>query len=306
MFLVRIITAMIVLALPLAAQAKLNIVTATEDLAAIARSVGGDAVKVDSLTGGAANPHYAEAKPSMIRKVYSADALFVVGAALEQGWLPPLLQNARNGKVQPGASGYLDLSTSVELLDKPNGPVSRAQGDVHAEGNPHYWLDPRNGARMAQAMAQRLSQLDAAHAAQFKANADSFSKAIDQHYAQWSAALAPLKGTKVISYHTSFVYLARAFGFEIVDQVEPKPGIPPNAEHLRALIERIQRERIRLLIEEPYYERRSADFLTAQSGIKLAVLPASVGATPEINDYLGLFDAIVNAIRASGVLEPKR
>lgn len=289
--------------LPAVAQAKLKVLTTTEDLAAIARAVGGERVEVESLTPGAANPHFAEARPSMIRKVSRADALFVVGAGLEVGWLPPLLQNGRNGRVLPGAPGYLDLSTSVELLDKPTAPVSRAQGDVHAQGNPHYWLDPRNGARLAAAMAERLAQLDADGAAEYRARAQRFARQIDAHYPQWRARLRVLQDRPVIAYHTSFVYLARAFGFRIVDQVEPKPGIPPNAAHLARLLARIRAERIPLLIEEPYYERRSGAYLAAQTGIKVAVVPTSVAAAPGIEDYFDLFDAIVAAIADSGVLQ---
>lgn len=290
---------------PTLALARLDVVTTTADLAAIARAVGGDAVEVESLTSGASNPHFAEAKPSMIRRVSRADALFVVGAGLELGWLPPLLENARNAKVLPGAPGYVDLSTSVELLDKRAGPVSRAQGDVHAQGNPHYWLDPRNGVRMAQAMAERMAQLDGGHAEAYRARARTFARDIDARLPGWRAALAPLKDKPVLAYHTSFAYLAQAFGFRIVDQVEPKPGIPPNAAHLASLVARIKALHIRLLLAEPYYERRSGEYLAAQSGIKLAFVPASVGTEARIKDYPALFDAIVDAIRASDALEPR-
>lgn len=290
----------VVLLLPLWAHARLNIVTTTEDIAAIARAVAGDAAAVASLAPAAANPHFAEAKPSMIRKAARADALFIVGAGMEAGWLPPLLENARNAKVQPAATGFLDLSQHVELRDKPQAPVSRAQGDVHAFGNPHYWLDPDNGVRMAHAIAARLATLDAAHAADYRARADAFARDIAQRWPAWRTAVATLKDKPVLAYHTSFAYLAHALGFRIVAQVEPKPGIAPSAAHLRALVERIEHERIALLIEEPFYERRSADYLAAQTGIKVAILPQSVGAVAEAKDYPGLFDAIVARLRASG------
>lgn len=291
---------------PILAHAQLDVVTTTSDLAAIARAVGGDAAKVESLTNGASNPHFAEAKPSMIRRVSRADALFVVGAGLEIGWLPPLLENARNSKVLPGAPGYLDLSTSVELLDKRAGPVSRAEGDVHAQGNPHYWLDPRNGARMAQAMAERLVNLDAKNAQAYRARAQAFARDMDARLPAWRTALAALKDKPVLAYHTSFAYLAQAFDFRIVDQVEPKPGIPPNAAHLSHLVQRIKELKIPLLLAEPYYERRSAEYLTAQTGIKAAIVPASVGADARIQDYPALFDAIVAAIVQSGALGSRR
>lgn len=284
------------------AHAKLKVVTTTQDLAAIARAVGGPHIEAESLTSGNANPHFAEAKPSMIRKAFGADLLLVIGAEMEAGWLPPLLQSARNARIQPGAAGYLSLADSIALLDKRGGAVSRAEGDVHAQGNPHYWLDPRNGVRMAQAIATRLAQIDGAHAQDYRANAQAFAVDVERRYAQWQLALAPLKGKPVITYHTSLAYFAAAFGLRVVSQVEPKPGIPPDAAHLRQLLATIQRERVQLLLMEPYYERRSADYLAKEAGIKLALLPTSVGARPDISDYGQLFDAMVAAIRASGAL----
>lgn len=290
---------------PALALAKLDVVTTTSDLAAIARAVGGDAVNVESLTNGASNPHFAEAKPSMIRRLSRADALFIVGAGLELGWLPPLLENARNSKVLSGAPGYLDLSTSVELLDRRAGPVSRAEGDVHAQGNPHYWLDPRNGVRMAHAMAERLASLDAKNAEAYRARAQAFARDIDARLPGWRAALAPLKNKPVLAYHTSFAYLAHAFDFRIVDQVEPKPGIPPNAAHLSHLVQRIKELKVPLLLIEPYYEQRSAEYLAAQTGIKVASVPPSVLGDARIPDYPALFAAIVEAIVKSGALGPR-
>lgn len=298
----RLVTILLCALASWSAHAKLSIATSSEDLAAIARVVGGDAVDVHSLTPGSANPHYAEAKPSMIRRLSRADALFIIGAGLEAGWLPPLLENARNAKVLPGGAGYLDVSSAVTLLDKPQGPVSRAQGDVHAQGNPHYWLDPRNGARMAHAIAERLAQLDGGGAAQYRANAARFDDTLATRYREWRRQLAPLDGQAVIAYHTSLAYLADAFGFRIVDHVEPKPGIPPNAAHLQQLLVRIEKEKVQLLLVEPFYETRSGKYLAEHAGIKIAVIPQSVGASADAKDYLSLFDAIVAAIRASGAL----
>ncbi len=283
-----------------AASAALKVVATTEDLAALARAVGGGHVQVHSLTRGTADPHYAEAKPSMIRQLHDADLLLVVGAGLEDGWLPPLLASARNGRVLPGAPGYLDLSAAVTLLDKPAGPVTRAMGHVHPAGNPHYWLDPENGLKLAQAIAARLAALDPARAADYHANFEAFAAALTGRVAQWRAALAPLKGRSVIAYHKSLVYLADAFGFRIVAEVEPKPGIPPNPSHLRALVERIRAQNIRLLIMEPFYERRSAAYLAEQTGIEVVLLPTSVGAEPGIMTYIDLFDAIVAALQKNG------
>tara|TARA_R110001592_G_scaffold59620_2_gene180881 strand:+ start:3775 stop:4686 length:912 start_codon:yes stop_codon:yes gene_type:complete len=281
-------------------QAALKVVITTEDLAAITRAIGGAAVNVVSLTPGTRDPHFAEAKPSMIREVYQADLLILVGAEMEVGWLPSLLQSARNERVQPDNTGYLDLSLVVPLLGKMAGPVSRAMGDVHAQGNPHYWLDPRNGARMARAIADRLGELDPEQRDAYQARWLVFEQSLERKFEQWQTALAPLRGRAVIAYHTSFVYLADAFGFTITDEVEPKPGIAPSAAHLSKLIRRIKTEQIGLLIMEPYYEQRSARYLHDQTGIRIAVLPQSVGALPQIESYFEVFERIVATLSNSG------
>jgi len=291
---------LLLLMTPLASHAALEIVTTTQDLAAIVKSVGGEQVQVQSLTPGTRDPHFAAAKPSMIHKVFRADLLLVIGADMEIGWLPPLLQSARNAQVQPGNPGYLDLSSVVPLLDKISGPVSRAMGDVHAKGNPHYWLDPRNGVRMAHAIASRLSELDPSHKDDYQRRFNTFAQTMDNKLPAWHAELAQLKGKPVIAYHKSFIYLADAFDFRIVDEVEPKPGIAPSAATLSTLVARIKAEHIGLLIMEPYYERRSARYLNEQTGIRVAVLPQSVGAQPDINSYFDLFDAIVAALNNTG------
>lgn len=282
------------------AHAVLRVETTTQDLAAIAKVVGGQHIEVHSLTLGTRDPHFAVAKPSMIRRVYRADLLMIIGADLEIGWLPPLLQSARNNRVQPGNSGYLDLSLSVPLLGKVQGPVTRAMGDVHAKGNPHYWLDPRNGVRMAKVMAERLAQLDPEHANDYQTNFIKFESTINTKLIEWRNALRDLDKKPTIAYHTSFIYLANAFGFRIIDQVEPKPGIAPSAASLVKLITRIKNERIDLLIMAPYYERRSARYLNEQTGIQITVIPQSVGAQPGIKSYVDLFDNIVRALKPMG------
>lgn len=284
------------------AHAALNVVTSTEDIAALTQAIGGNAVNVKSLTRGTADPHFAQAKPSMIRDVYQADLLVVVGAELEVGWMPALLQAARNDKVQPGNPGYLDLSTGVTLLNKPAWPVTRDMGDVHAAGNPHYWLDPNNGVLMARAIAQRLSQLDGAHAKDYERELAAFEQQAQSKIAAWKTALAPLAGKAVIAYHTSFVYLANAFGFRIAAEVEPKPGISPSAAYLTQLIARIKEQQIGVLIMEPYYEQRSAKYLGEQTGVRVTVLPQSVGASPQIKTYFDLFDGIVAAFKQAGAV----
>ncbi|MFZ5697150.1 MAG: metal ABC transporter substrate-binding protein [Pseudomonadota bacterium] len=286
--------------LPGMVYAKLNVVATTADGAAIVRAIGGKHVQVQSLTPGTRDPHFAEATPGLVRQVYGADLLVLIGADIEIGWLPPLLETARNSRILPGAPGYIDLSAAVTLLDKSSGPVSRAEGDVHARGNPHYWLDPRNGALMAQAVAARLSKIDPGHAPAFRANLDAFERELGQRLPQWQARLAPWQDQPVVAYHKSFVYLAHAFGFRIVAEIEPKPGIPPHAAHLRQLVETIRAQKIGVLIMEPYYERRSATWLARETGIRIVVLPQSVGARPDIVTWFDLFDAIVDAFNRTG------
>ncbi|MEW6352695.1 MAG: metal ABC transporter substrate-binding protein [Pseudomonadota bacterium] len=298
----KLVLAIALSALPLLSQATLKVAATTQDLAAIAQELGGDRVEAISLTLGTRDPHYAEAKPSMIREVHDADLLLLVGADLEIGWLPPLLQAARNPRVLPGSAGYLDLSRTVPLLGVPSAPVARAMGDVHAQGNPHYWLNPANGLRMAQAIAARLAALDGAHAADYQARLTNFEQRLQAKITAWQAALAPLKGKPVIAYHDSFPYLADAFGLHIVAHVEPVPGIAPGPAHLQKLVARIKSEQVGLLIMEPYYERRSANYLAEQTGIKIAVLPQSVGSAPQIMTYFDLFDAIVAALQKAGAL----
>jgi len=174
------------------ASAALRVETTTQDLAAIAKAVGGEHIEVHNLTPGGRDSHFAVAKPSMIRQVYQADLLLVIGADMEIGWLPPLLQSARNNRVQPGNPGYLDLSESVPLLGKIPGPVSRTMGDIHAKGNPHYWLDPRNGVRMAKVIAERLGQLDPEHTVDYQKNFGVFEKTINEKLVDWRKALPHL------------------------------------------------------------------------------------------------------------------
>jgi zinc/manganese transport system substrate-binding protein len=281
-----------------AALADLDVVTTTTDLAAIAEAVGGDHVEAFSLTPGTRDPHYAEAKPSMIRRVHRADLFLAVGADLEIGWLPAVLRAGRNADVLPGATGFLDLSTAARLLDVPSGPVSRAMGDVHPRGNPHYWLDPENGRLMARAIAARLALLDPDGAQAYADGLAAFEAGLDRKLPDWRAALTPLRGRPVVAYHTSFRYLSVAFGFNIVDLVEPKPGIAPTASHLNGLVARIAAQDIGLLIVEPYYERRSSQFLSDKTGIRVAVVPQSVGAEEGIKTYFDLFDGVVAALGA--------
>jgi zinc/manganese transport system substrate-binding protein len=276
--------------------AKVNIVTTTSSLAALAKAVGGDDVSVESLTKGSRDPHFAAAKPSMIRKIYDADLLLLTGADLEIAWLPAALRAGRNPRVQPGQPGHLDLSASVSLLEVSTGQVTRAMGDVHAKGNPHYLLDPRNGARAAAAIAARLEAIDPENADGYLVRLDGFRAAIDLKIVDWSRKTAFLKGKPVVAYHKTFTYLADAFGFTVAEYVEPLPGIAPTAAHLSRVADRITEQKIGLLIIALYYNQRPAHYLAEATGIIIAPLPQAVGATLDIKTYFDLFDGIVDAL----------
>src|SRR2546427_11705818 len=202
----------LLLAIPARAQSKLNVVTTTEDLASIAREVGGDRIAVESIARGYQDPHFVEAKPSFILKLQKADLLVLVGRELEIGWLPPLIQQSRNAKIQVGADGHLDASTTARILEIPTGQITRAMGDVHPFGNPHYWLDPGNGRRIARAIAEKLSRVSAGDAAYFGGRYDDFDKRLAEADKRWDALIAPYRGLKIVTYHNSWPNFCARFG----------------------------------------------------------------------------------------------
>src|SRR5215813_9475249 len=233
--------------------AALNVVATTEDLAALAREVGGDKIKVEALARGYQDPHFVEAKPSFILKLHSADLLVVVGRELEIGWLPPLVTQSRNAKIQPGADGYIDASLNVKILEIPTGQITRAMGDVHPLGNPHYWLDPDNGRRIAKGIAGKLSELDPPDAAYFQQRFQDFDKRLTTAVKGWDAEMVPFRGTKVVTYHNSFTNFAKHFHLDVIGYVEPRPRIPPTPSHTIELIGLMKRENCRLVLVEPYF-----------------------------------------------------
>src|SRR5947199_4632675 len=238
--------------LPIAAQAKkLNVVTATTDMAALAQEVGGDRIIVESIAKGYQDPHFVEAKPSFLLKLRQADLLIEVGLQLEIGWLPPLITQSGNPRIQISAPGYLDASQFAEILEIPTGQVTRAMGDVHPLGNPHYWLDPENGRRMAKAIAQKFSELRPEDASYFAEREADFEKRLTEAEKRWDAQMAPYRGRKVITYHRSWPNFCARFGLVVVDYVEPKPGIPPTPTHTLELINLMKRENIKLILVEP-------------------------------------------------------
>jgi zinc/manganese transport system substrate-binding protein len=275
---------------------KLKVVTSTEDLASLTREVGGDRVNVTSIARGYQDPHAVEAKPSFLLLLKNAELLVVVGLELEIGWLPPLLDQSRNNNIRPGATGYLDVSQGVEILDRPSAAVNRSMGDVHPLGNPHYWLDPANAVRIAIQVRNRLAQLRPADAAYFDQRLNAFKVRINAANKRWLATFAPYKGAKIITYHRSWSNFVRHFGLNVVDQVEPKPGIPPSPSHTLAVINTVKREKIKAIVMEPYFDRKTPQSIAERTGAKVVVLYPSVGGKPGLEDYFKLFDYNVNEI----------
>ncbi len=248
----------ILLSVPAEAK-KLIVVTATTDMAALAQEVGGDRISVESIAKGYQDPHFVEAKPSFLLKLRQADLLIVVGLQLEIGWLPPLITQSGNGRVQVGANGYLDASQFAEILDIPTGTVTRAMGDVHPLGNPHYWLDPDNGRRIAKGIASKLE-------------------------------MKPFHGRKVVTYHNSFPNFAKHFGLNVIGYVEPRPGIPPTPSHTIELIGLMKRENCKVILVEPYFDLKTPDSIARETSGKVVQYLPSVGGEKDVTDYFKLFD----------------
>ena len=274
----------------LSASDKLNVVTATEDLASITREVGGDRVEVTSIGKGYQDPHFIEPKPSFLLLLRKADLLEVVGLELEIGWLPPLLDQGRNNNIRPGQKGYLDVSQGVEILDRPSGALNRSMGDVHPLGNPHYWLDPANAVRMAIEVQAKLAELRPGDAIYFGQRLQTFKVRMNDANKRWLAQMAPYRGAKIVTYHPSWPNFARHFGLEIAGTVEPKPGIPPSPSHTLEIINLIKDQKIKVILMEPYFDRKTPDFIAERTGSKVVVMYPSVGGKPGLDDYFKLFD----------------
>jgi ABC-type Zn uptake system ZnuABC Zn-binding protein ZnuA len=279
--------------------AGLNVVATTEDLASIAREIGGDKITVVALAKGYQDPHFVDPKPSFIFEVSRADLLIVVGRELEIGWLPPLINSSRNSKIQVGANGYLDASLNVKIMEIPTGQITRAMGDVHPQGNPHYWLDPENGRRIAMAIRDKLIQLDPADKATFDARYADFDKRLADAEKRWDATMLPYKGTKIVSFHRSWPNFVDRFGLNVIGYVEPKPGIPPSPAHTIDVIGEMKSQGVKLIIVEPYFDLKTPKAIASQVGGTVLVLAPSVGGTKEATDYIKLFDYNVGTIAAA-------
>ena len=275
---------------------KLKVVTATEDPASITREIGGDRVEVVSIGKGYQDPHFIEPKPSFLLLLRNADLLEVVGLELEIGWLPPLLDQSRNNNIRPGQKGYLDLSAGVEILERPGAGLNRSMGDVHPLGNPHYWLDPANAVRMAIEITNKLTELRSADGPYFAQRLQNFKVRMNDANKRWLAELAPYRGAKIVTYHPSWPNFARHFGLDIAGTVEPKPGIPPSPSHTLDIINLIKEQHIKAIVMEPYFDRKTPDFIAAKTGAKVVVLYPSVGGKAGLDDYFKLFDYDLNEL----------
>src|ERR1019366_1174266 len=269
---------------------KLNVITATTDLASLAQEVGGDKINVESMAKGYQDPHFVEAKPSFLLKLQRADLLVVVGLQLEIGWLPPLITQSGNSRIQVGANGYLDASQFAEILEIPQGSITRAMGDVHPLGNPHYWLDPDNGRRVARGIAGKLGEMDPEDAAYFQQRDQDFERRLAEAGKKWQADMNPFHGRKVITYHNSAPNFAHHFGLNVVGFVEPRPGIPPTPSHTLDVINMMKRDHVKVIMVEPYFDRKTPDSIARESGGTVVEYLPSVGGVKEVTTYFQLFD----------------
>jgi zinc/manganese transport system substrate-binding protein len=272
------------------ALATVHIVTSIQDFASIADSVGGKRVETFALSRGYQDPHFVEPKPSFILKLSRADLLIVAGLELEIGYLPPLLDQSRNEKIRPGAAGYLDASIGCDILERPTAAVTRAMGDVHPFGNPHYWLDPNNGRIIARAIEAKLSALDPAGASEYKANLAAFDAKVAEAEKRWDAMLGPYAGTELVTYHNSWPNFLKRFGLKAAGYIEPKPGIPPTPSHTVEIINMMREKKIPVIVMEPYFDDKTPRAVAEKTGAKLLRFIPSVGGVPEAKDYISLFD----------------
>ncbi|MEK6612693.1 MAG: metal ABC transporter substrate-binding protein [Gemmatimonadota bacterium] len=281
----------------------LIVVATTPDLAALAKAIGGNAVDVKALAKPTEDPHFVDAKPSHIVTLNRADVLIDGGAELELGWLPSLLESARNSKIAAGAPGRISVSQGIHLLDVPTS-FDRAKGDVHAMGNPHFMLDPLNVRVIVTQIADRLTKVDPASAALYHANLKWFLGTLDQKLLAWQKELEPFRGAKIVTYHKDFVYLAERFKLEVVETLEPKPGISPSPAHLAQVISRMRSEKVRVILVQPFQSRKTAETVARQTDAVVLDVAQQPGALKNTATYFDLMDSIVHTLATA--LQEKR
>lgn len=277
----------------LSASAKVKVVATLTDLGDIAKQVGGDQVDVTVLARSTQDPHFVDAKPSLVLDLAHANLLLLNGMELEVGWLPALMTASRNGEIQVGSPGYLDCSTLITPKEVPMQKLDRAMGDIHPGGNPHYTKDPRNALKVAEGIAARLAELDQPHAAAYKANAAKFESALKAKISAWESALAPYKGQPVVTYHKSWIYFVDWAGLTEVAFIEPKPGIPPNPAHVANVLTVIKQRNVPIILQEQWYSAATSELLARNSGATVVRVP---GMTPENGTYIGEMDTLVSEV----------
>lgn len=281
--------------LSLPAQAALNVLACEPEWAALAQEIGGDKVSAYSATTPQQDPHQIQARPSLIAKARNADLVICSGAELESGWLPQVQRQAGNGKVQPGSPGYIEAAMLVPRLELPQ-KLDRAEGDVHASGNPHVQMDARNFTIVADTLAQRLAQLDAANAKTYQDRKAAFSARWGEAVKKWEASAARLKGVKVVSHHKNAVYLFNWLGLQEAGTLEPKPGIPPTVAHLEELLNILRTTPVRAIVRMPYEDERASQWLTERTKVPAVLLPGTVGGVPGTDDLFKLFDVTIKSL----------
>jgi len=279
----------------ISASAQIRVVATTPDLASVAREIGGDKVSVVALAKPTEDPHYVDAKPSHIVTLNRADALIEGGAELELGWLPPLLENSRNSKISAGAPGRIVASEGIKLLEIPTS-FDRSKGDVHSLGNPHFMIDPVNVKIIARNIANHFAQIDPINAAAYNGNLGRFNAKLDAKYAEWQKQLAPYRGARIVTYHKDFIYLADRFGLNIVDELEPKPGIAPSPAHLAQVIIKMKATNAKVILVQPFQNRRTAETVARQTGAVVLDVPQQPGAAPNTTTYFDLMDNLVHTL----------
>jgi zinc/manganese transport system substrate-binding protein len=277
------------------AHAKLNVVATLPDFGSLAREIGGDNVSVTVMAKPTEDPHFVDARPSFVVQLRTADVLIEGGAELEIGWLPPLLQNARNPKIEAGKPGRVIASQGIRLMNIP-GNVTRAAGDVHALGNPHFMTDPIIAKAVAQHIAQAFSAVDPPNAGSYEANYKKFEATINAKLQEWGTALLPFKGQNVVAYHDSWPYFAHRFGINIDIFLEPKPGIPPSPSHLAEVIAQIKAQKIKAIIVEPFQDHKIAEKVASSTGAKVVDFAQFPGGIPNTDTYVKLIDRLVGTL----------
>jgi len=276
----------------------LNVVATLTTFADLAKTIGGDHVQVSAVAAPQFNPHFIEPKPSDVLRVKRAELFIHAGLDLEL-WRGPLLDAAGNTSVMPGQPGELDLSQGIALLEVPDHPVSRAEGDIHIYGNPHYWTDPENAKIMAKTIADKLSAVDFAHAQDYQQRLQQFTVRLDQKMAEWRSQLAPFQGQELVGYHNEWPYLMRFAGLRMDKFLEPKPGIPPTPKQLEFIEQYVGEHKIHGIAQATFFPQRAAEAVGQRTGAKIVLLCQSVGEVPEASDYIAMLDYNVHHLIAA-------